>query len=191
MGRNLKDEIEKTSAILRSGGVVLYPTDTVWGLGCNALNAMSIARIQAIKKRDTDKSLIILLDEFEKIQEYVEFVPENAKQLIESMGRPVTVIYNKAKILPSNLVAEDGTIAIRIVKDEFCTPLIKKLGYPLVSTSANVSGEPAPAVYDEIAESIRNSVDYSVEVFRDRLKQFRPSTIIRLFDDGSYKVVRE
>lgn len=191
MGRDITAEIEKTSAILRAGGVILYPTDTVWGLGCNALNAVSIERIHAIKQRDAEKSLILLLDDFEKIQLYVEVVPENTKQLIENFGRPVTVIYNKAKALPANLVAGDGTIAIRIVKDEFCTPLIKQLGYPLVSTSANISGEPAPAVYNDIAESVRNLVDYEVEVFRDRLVQFRPSTIIRLFDDGSYTVIRE
>jgi L-threonylcarbamoyladenylate synthase len=111
--------------------------------------------------------------------------------LIENMDRPVTVIYDKAKNLPKNLLADDGTIAIRVVKDEFCQTLIKQLGRPLISTSANISGEPAPLVFSNISSKIREQVDYSVELFRDRFKQSKTSTIIRLYGDGSYQVIRE
>ncbi|MDY0342445.1 MAG: L-threonylcarbamoyladenylate synthase [Lentimicrobium sp.] len=191
MDRSIIEEVKKTSKVLRSGGIILYPTDTVWGLGCDALNARAIDRIYNIKKRKTEKSLIILLDDFNKISNYVTFVPEILADLIENMDRPVTVIYDKAKNLPKNLLADDGTIAIRVVKDEFCQTLIKQLGRPLISTSANISGEPAPLVFSNISSKIREQVDYSVELFRDRFKQSKTSTIIRLYGDGSYQVIRE
>lgn len=191
MNRSITEEVIRTAKVLRTGGVILYPTDTVWGLGCDALNARAIDRIYDIKQRKTEKSLIILLESFDNISEYVTVVPEIASEIIEKLNRPVTVIYDKAKNLPENILADDGTIAIRVVRDEFCQALIKHLGHPLISTSANISGEPAPVSFNSISSRICEQVDYSVELFRDRLKQSKPSTIIRLFNDGNYLVIRE
>ncbi|HAH58523.1 MAG TPA: threonylcarbamoyl-AMP synthase [Bacteroidales bacterium] len=191
MDRSIIEEVEKTYKILHSGGVILYPTDTVWGQGCDALNARAIDRVYKIKKRKAEKSMIILLDDLERVSDYVTFIPEILPDLIENFDRPLTVIYDKGKNLPKNLLADDGSIAIRIVKDEFCRPLIKRLGRPLISTSANVSGEPAPLIFSHISSKIRDQVDYTVELFRDRLGLSKTSTIIRLHNDGNYEVVRE
>lgn len=191
MGKSITEEINIALHILQSGGVILYPTDTIWGLGCDALNPKAIDRVYAIKQRKAEKSLIILLDDFNKIQQYVNCVPPVYPDILNNPERPVTVIYNGAKNLPENLMAHDKTIAIRVVKDDFCSMLIQKLGGPLISTSANVSGEPAPIGFNHIADTIKNQVDYSVKLYRDRIGRSKPSTIIHLHEDGTYTVIRE
>jgi len=186
-----KEEIQKTVKVLKNGGVILYPTDTVWGLGCDALNARAVDKIYKIKKRQESKSLIILLDSFEALNEYVLKVPEIAEDLISSIEKPVTVIYDNARNLPRNISAPDGTIAIRVVRDEFCKNLIAALGRPLVSSSPNISGEPTPLVFSQISPDIMNKVDYCVQLYHDQFNQAKASTIIRLFTNGDYKVIRD
>jgi L-threonylcarbamoyladenylate synthase len=183
-------EIQKSLRILRKGGVILYPTDTVWGLGCDALNARAIEKIYQIKDRPENKSLIILLSNFDDLANYVAEVPPFVKELVDGMENPVTVIYEKAKKLPKSIVAPDGTIAIRVVKDVFCQRLIQELGKPLISSSANVSGEPTPLVFSQISLKIKDRVDYVVQLSQQQFNQPKASTIIRVFFDGTYQIVR-
>ena len=159
-------DIEKSLEILNQGGVILYPTDTVWGIGCDATNSAAVERIFTIKQRDEAQAMLTLVDGLDRLAGYVENVPDIALQLMEEATRPLTVIYPKAKNLAANLIATDGSIGIRIVQEPFCRQLIKAFGKPIVSTSANISGEPAAGIFDEISEEIKKSVDFSVYVLR-------------------------
>lgn len=191
MDNEIKIEIENTVRVLDEGGVIIYPTDTVWGLGCDALNSRAVDRVYKIKKRNEQKSLIILLDSIESLYKYVAKVPDITTDLITMLDAPITVIYDNARNLPRNVAAPDGTIAIRVVKDEFCLALIKELGKPIISTSANISGEPTPLVFKQISPDILKEADYVVKLFHDQFNRAKASTIIRLFENGTYHVVRE
>lgn len=191
MQEKIKEEIEKAVKVMKNGGIILYPTDTVWGIGCDALNAKAVEKIYKIKKRSESKSLIILLNNYEDLEKYIPRIPDITIDLISSLSKPVTVIYDSSQNLPRNLSAPDGTIAIRVVKDEFCRDLISALGHPIISTSANISGEPTPLVHSQISEEISKQVDYCVQLFQDQFNQAKPSTIIRLFSDGNYEVIRD
>lgn len=188
---NFEIEIQNSLEILDRGGVILYPTDTVWGLGCNALNEAAIEKVYRIKDRPESKSMIILLHSFDDVIKYVTEVPLFVEDLIASIDKPVTVIYDHAKNLPKSIIAPDGTIAIRVVKDEFCQRLIQELGKPLISSSANITDEPTPLVFSQITSKIKNKVDYIVQLSHDQFHQSKASTIIRVFADGSYQMVRE
>lgn len=190
MSELMNIEIERSLKILKRGGVILYPTDTVWGIGCDATRNRSVDRIYKIKRRPESKSLIVLLERFDKIANYVKEVPEIARSLNESINTPLTIIYPKATNLARNLIASDGSIAIRIVKDEFCRQLIEQLGRPFVSTSANITGEATPLLFSKISPEITEAVDYIVDLHRNRINQLKPSTIIRLNEAGSYEIVR-
>ena len=185
------EEIIKTNDYLKQGSVILYPTDTIWGLGCDATNADAIDKIFAIKKRRTSKSLLILLDEAEKLSLYLEHIPAIAWDLIEQANRPTTFIYEHVKNLPQNLIAPDGTIAIRIVRNEFCKRLISLLGNPIVSTSANVSGQPTPISFNQISEDIKSEVDYVVDPSVSHVEDVKPSTMIRFLDDYNFEIIRD
>ncbi|MCL2130997.1 MAG: L-threonylcarbamoyladenylate synthase [Lentimicrobiaceae bacterium] len=187
----INEEVIKACQFLKKGGVILYPTDTIWGLGCDAENAAAVNRIFAIKKRPLQKSFIILLDEIEKLPQYIDPIPEIAWDLIEKATRPTTFIYNNVKNLPPKLIAADGTIAIRIVQDEFCKKLINLLGRPLVSTSANITRTPTPMSFKEISQEIIQKADYVVDPTSVIVKDAKPSTMIRFIDDYSFEVVRE
>lgn len=191
MNEEIKTEVENTVRVLEEGGVIVYPTDTVWGLGCDALNSRAIDRVYKIKKRAEQKSLIMLVDSFQSLNKYVARVPDIAIDFINSMENPVTVIYDNARNLPRNVSAPDGTIAIRVVRDEFCLALIRGLGKPIISTSANISGEPTPLVFKQISPGIINNADYVVKLFHEKFNQGKASTIIRLFENGTYNVIRE
>jgi L-threonylcarbamoyladenylate synthase len=191
MNEETTTEILRTLRVLKDGGVILYPTDTIWGIGCDALNPRAVDQVYKIKNRMETKSLIILVDSFEMLKQYVDKVPDIALDLINSIDNPVTVIYDSAVNLPKNVSASDGTIAIRIVRDEFCRQLIHELDRPLVSTSANVSGEESPMIFNKISESIKLQVDYVVRLYHDRFNQARASTIIRLSSNGEYRIIRE
>lgn len=191
MNEQLESEISRTLRVLKDGGVILYPTDTIWGIGCDALNARAVDKVYKIKNRKESKSLIILVDGFDMLSTYVGKVPDITADLIGSIENPVTVIYDNARNLPKNVGAADGTIAIRIVRDEFCSRLIHQFGHPIVSTSANVSGEESPMVFSRISEKVKNSVDYCVELYHDLFNQAKASTIIRLYEHGGYKIIRE
>ncbi len=190
MSEKLKEEIEKSVTLLRQGKILLYPTDTIWGIGCDATNAKAVERVYKLKNRHEQKSMIVLLADKEKIQDFVEDVPPIAYDLIENAASPITIVYEKAKNLPKNLVASDGTIAIRVVKGDYCTAVIRELGKPMVSTSANISGEPAPGTFGQISETIKERVDYVVDVHRTRIRSVRPSTILKLETNGTFKILR-
>ncbi|MBK6965425.1 MAG: threonylcarbamoyl-AMP synthase [Bacteroidales bacterium] len=191
MNEDFDAEIARTIKVLKDGGVILYPTDTIWGIGCDATNHKAVDKVYKIKKRRENKSLIILVNGFEMLGQFVDKVPDIAGDLFDSINKPVTVIYDSARNLPKNVGATDGTIAIRIVKDEFCSRLIGEFGHPVISTSANISGEAAPLVFSKISESIKKQVDYTVQLYHNLFMQAKASTIIRLSGNGEYKIIRE
>ena len=188
---NFEDDIKKSLKVLEDGGTLLYPTDTIWGIGCDATNTMAVQKIFQIKGRTEAKSLIILIDHIDKLSTYIEKVPDITADLLASISNPVTIIYSNARKLASKVIAPDGTIAIRIVKDDFCAELIRRFGKPIVSTSANLSGFDTPVVFSQVAEEIKNAVDYIVSYKQDYYNRSKPSTIIRLRDDGMYTIIRD
>ena len=184
------DEIENAIHVLTIGGTMLYPTDTVWGIGCDATNYKAVEKIYKLKKRLETKSLIILIDDPKNIEHYVKEIPEITWDLMKNVEKPLTIIYPNARNLPKNVIAEDNSIAIRIVRNEFCIRLIREFGKPIVSSSANVSGEPAPLVFRCVSENIKRSVDYVVNLYQDVLQEVKPSRIIRLKEDGEFNIIR-
>jgi len=187
----MKEEIRNCLDVLRKGGTILYPTDTIWGIGCDATNAKAVQKVYEIKMRMERKGLIILIDRKERLNNYIESVPEIALDLIVSVNKPLTVIYPNARNLAKNLIAPDGTIGIRLVRDDFCNRLIRTFGKPLVSTSANLTGHVAPLVFKDIPEEIRNQVDYIVKLAREEIKETKPSTIIRLKTNDEFEIIRK
>jgi len=188
---DINDDIRKSLEVLQSGGTLLYPTDTVWGIGCDATNYQAVDKIYKIKRRFGSKSLIVLLDSFDSLSAYVKKVPEITFDLLDSIDNPVTIIYSNARNLAPNVIAKDGTIGIRIVKDHFCAELIRQFGRPIVSTSANISGEPTPSVFNQISEEVKNEVDYVVNYRQEIYTLAKPSTIIRLYESGHYTMIRD
>ena len=182
-------EINRSFKVLQKKEVILYPTDTVWGIGCDATNNKVVSKIYKIKNRNERKSLVILVSSLNMLQKYVK-VTSSLKKLINSSKLPTTIIYNKPKGLSSNVIAVDNTIAIRIVQDEFCRKLIKRFGKPIVSTSANISNSPTPKSFQEIEPVILESVDYIVNLHQNRINK-KSSRIIKLEVDGSIKVIRD
>ena len=189
--RSFDIDIDNAVSALKKGGTILYPTDTIWGIGCDATNPSAVEKVFSIKKRPEQKSLIVLLDDAEKLYDYVEQIPEHAFTLIEYSEKPLTIIYPKAVKLASNVSAADGSIAIRVTKDVFCRELIRRFGKPIVSTSANISNEPAPKTFAEISDEIKSAVDYVVLHRQNENKINAPSTIIRLGLRGEIEFIRK
>lgn len=187
----LRDEVNKALAVLKDGGVILYPTDTVWGLGCDATNEEAVAKVNELKGRAADKSLIILLDNENKLQSYVSDIPEVAYELIEYAENPMTIVFSNAKNLAKNAINADGSIGIRVVKHEFCEQLLQRFRKPIVSTSANISGEPTPRFFEEISEEIKNGVDLIVDFDQENRSIKKPSTIIKLGPSGQFEFIRK
>jgi L-threonylcarbamoyladenylate synthase len=187
----MDNEIKKTYEILWRGGVILYPTDTIWGIGCDATNEEAVRRIYEIKKRSDSKSMLVLLDSSSKLNFYVNDLPDIALDLIEVSDKPLTIIYSGAKNVASGLIAEDGSLGIRITGEEFSKKLCQKLKKPLVSTSANISGQPAPANFSEINNEIIRSVDYVVNYRRTEHSLTRPSGIIKVGTGGLIQIIRK
>ena len=187
---NFEQDISNCISVLKSGGLILYPTDTIWGIGCDATNESAIQKIFTLKKRTTEKSMIILVAEGSDVSSYTDSDNKTVISEIELANVPTTVIYEKAKNLPSLLINEDGSIAIRIVHDIFCRTLISQFQKPLVATSANISGALAPLSFDSISEEIKNGVDYIVQHRRDEKKYSLPSAILKLNADGSISKIR-
>lgn len=185
-----ESEVESTLEVLRNGGIILYPTDTIWGLGCDATNAEAIKKIYSIKQREDTKSLIILMADEREILQHVAAPDLSVFDFIERQTRPTTIIFENAVGLPSNLIAQDGSIAIRLAGDVFCRHLIKRLRKPIVSTSANISGQPSPQTFKNVSEEIKNSVDHIVQWRQDDETPAQPSQIIKWNNDGSYVVIR-
>lgn len=186
----MNQDIKKALEVLRNGGIILYPTDTIWGLGCDAENETAVKRIYEIKKRIDSKSMLILIDTPMRLEMYVEEVPEIAWDLIEQTNKPLTIIYPKAKNLAANLVADDGSIGIRMVDEPFCNQLISRFQKPIVSTSANISGETAPAYFDAISQEIIDAVDYVVTYRQDDLSENKSSSILKLSSGGLIEIIR-
>ena len=183
-------EINKALQVLKNGGLILYPTDTVWGIGCDASNLEAVKKIYKLKQREDSKALICLVADDRMLNKYVKKVPEAAYSIFEVSENPVTIIYDDAQNLAPNLIAEDNTIAIRIPDDEFCYQLSRKLNGALVSTSANISGFPTPKSFKEIPEAILKGVDYVVNLHREKTCN-KPSSIIKLSNSGVVKVIRK
>jgi L-threonylcarbamoyladenylate synthase len=183
-------EVEVALQAVKKGGVILYPTDTIWGLGCDALNSEAIKRIYGIKKREESKSLIILVADERDILNYVAAPDLAVFDFMEQQSRPTTIIFDHAVSLPDNLVSADGSIAIRMVKDEFCRHLIKRLRKPLVSTSANISGTPSPATFKDISEDVKAQVDHIVQWRQDDPAPSVPSQIIKWNSNGTHTIIR-
>lgn len=194
MNEKMKEEIDRAVKVLRAGGLLLYPTDTVWGLGCDATNADAVAKIYALKKRSDSKSLVLLAAGMDMVCRYVKEIPEMAEQLVTVNDRPMTIIYPGALTgtygLAENTVAEDGSVGMRIPMAEFPLELARRFGKPLVSTSANISGEPTPKNYSEISDDIRNGVDYCVDSVYEAEASGSASQIIKLGLDSSVEIIR-
>lgn len=186
----LKQQIEKALTVLKDGGVILYPTDTVWGLGCDATNETAVAKINSIKGRSADKSFIILLDTDARLQSYVSEVPDVAYDLIEYAENPLTIVFSGAKNLAKNVINADGSVGIRIVKHDFCEQLIQRFRKPITSTSANLSGTPAPRFFEEISDEIKEAADYVVDWEQDLNTVKKPSTIMKLAPGGQFSFIR-
>lgn len=186
-----EDDIKNAIEVMRRGGVILYPTDTVWGLGCDATNFEAVKRIYEIKKRDDSKAMICLVDSDNRLQRYFRNVPDVAWDLLTLAVKPTTVILDDATGVASNLVAEDGSLAVRITQEEFSKQLCYRMQKPIVSTSANISGEPTAQNYCDISEEIRNAVDYICEARRQEHLPHVPSSIIKLSKNGEVEIIRK
>lgn len=187
----MTEDLKKACEILANGGLILYPTDTIWGIGCDATNQDAVNRIFSLKQRVDSKALIVLLDTTAKLDYYVEDVPDLALDLIEMSDKPITIIYDKGKNIASNLLADDCSIAIRITQERFSNELCKRFRKPIVSTSANISGTKAPACFSEIEDTIKSGVDYIVKYRQDEKQKAKASSILKLGNDGEIKIIRE
>jgi L-threonylcarbamoyladenylate synthase len=187
---DFENDIKNCIAVLQNGGNILYPTDTVWGLGCDALNEKAVDEIFAIKQRPRQKSLIVLLAEARDVIQYVASPHPDIIAIIESFDVPTTVVYENALGFPENAVNADGSIAIRVCAEPFCKALIKRFRKPLVSTSANISGQPTPAIFDMVDVGIRSGVDYVVGYRQTDTVVSKPSRLVRICEDGSLEILR-
>ncbi len=186
-----EEDIRNAIGTLEKGGIILYPTDTVWGLGCDATSQPAVDRIFHIKNRNENKSLIILVDSEVMLKDYVSEIPDVAFDILDVTQIPVTIIYPAGKNLAAGVCSEDGSVGIRICHDKFCRELIGKFGRPVVSTSANLSRQKAPENFSEIRETIISSADYVVSYRRDEVKKSKPSPVIKILGDGTLKILRK
>ena len=192
----LKDRAQQESDIvqclktLSAGGLILYPTDTVWGIGCDATNADAVKMVYQLKQRDDSKAMIVLIDSADHLDHYVVDVPMIARELIDVAVKPLTIIYEGAYNLAPNVLGDQDSVGIRIPNDEFCHRLCERFGKPIVSTSANVSGHPTAKTFADIDASIVQGVDYAVQYRRDDTSRHQPSNIILLSRDGTFKIIR-
>lgn len=186
----ITQEVNNALKILNKGGTLLYPTDTVWGLGCDATNPEAVSKIYAIKNRKESKALICLVKDLDMLKTYVKDIPNQVLQVLKTTTKPISIIYNNPVGLAKNLIAEDNTIAIRIVNQEFCNKLLHVFDNPIVSTSANISGEPTPKAFKEIHQDILKGVDYVVNLQNEKTAA-QPSAILKIELDGQITVIRE
>lgn len=186
----MKTEIENALRCLQDGGVILYPTDTIWGVGCDATNESAVARLLEIKSRPGEKGFIVMVESDARLNRHVEEIPAVAWDLIDVEEKPLTIIYPKGVGLAKDVCAPDGTVAIRMVRDEFCEKLIRRLNRPMVSTSANIHGMETPKSFRDIDPAILDAVDYTVNLRQSETIGHRPSSIIQLHHDGEIKIIR-
>ena len=176
---------------MREGGVILYPTDTIWGIGCDATNEDAVRRVYEIKQRQDSKAMLVLVDSSVKVDFYVRDVPEVAWDLIDLADKPLTIIYSGARNLAANLLAEDGSVGIRVTNEDFSKRLCQQFRKAIVSTSANISGQPSPKNFSEISEEVKSAVDYIVGYRQEEMSHPKPSSIIKLDKGGVIKIIRE
>ena len=176
---------------LRNGNIILYPSDTIWGLGCDARNEKAIEKVFSLKQRPDNKAFIVIISKIEQLSEYILEVPELAWNLVEFAEKPLTVIYPKGKNLPANLMGEDGSIAIRLVKDEFCKGLVHRFERAIVSTSANILGQPSPSKFEDISSEIVDGVEYILKNPKGENKNPQPSQIVKLGLGGEFEFIRK
>lgn len=188
---DFSEDIRNCLSILKNGGVILYPTDTVWGLGCDATNAAAVQKIFNIKSREEGKSLLILVNGYGMLERYVQEIPPTAGELISVSDNPLTIIYPGGRNLAEGVCAADGSAGIRICNEEFCNELISRFRKPLVSTSANLSGKPAPLHFGEIDKEITGKADYVVKYRQNDRQKRSPSPVIRVEKDGSFRIIRK
>lgn len=186
----MRDDLLKCLSVLRKGGLIVYPTDTIWGIGCDATNAQAVERVYALKRRTDSHAMLSLVDSANRISQYVDDMPMLAYQLIEITDRPLTIVYDHAHGLAANLLGENGSAGMRVTSDPFCRELCCQFGRPIVSTSANISGQPAPATYAQISDEILQGVDYVSTWRRDDIKHHQASSVIGLSADGTIKIYR-
>lgn len=187
---DFSQDIKNAVECLKKGGIILYPTDTVWGIGCDARNSDAVKKIFSLKKREDSKSMLVLVNNEAALERITEEIPEIAYQLLEAAVNPLTVIYDHAKGVAPEIIADDGSLGVRITKEKFSNELARRLGAPLVSTSANISGEKAPSNFHEISDSVKKGVDYIVEYRQNEIDMHTPSNIIKLSQGGLFKVIR-
>ncbi|HJS01683.1 MAG TPA: L-threonylcarbamoyladenylate synthase [Flavobacterium sp.] len=187
---DINTEVHKAFEIIKEGGIILYPTDTVWGIGCDATNAEAVKKIYALKRREESKSMIVLMNGERMLYNVFKEIPEVAWQIMDLSEKPTTLILDNPRNVAANIIAEDKTLGIRLVKEPFCYKLMERMKKPLVSTSANISGEPTPKSFKEISPEIIKGVDYVVNLYREKICQ-NPSTIIKLTNDSQVKVIRK
>lgn len=190
MNNKMEEEIKKAVQVLKNGGIMVYPTDTIWGIGCDATNAKAVKRIYQLKKRHGEKTFIVLLNDKNQLTDYVDNIPEIVWDLLDSYRKPLTIIYNHAKNLAKNLIRDDNTIAIRITNDEFSNRVIEAFGKPIVSTSANFSGDVNPLTFNMISGSILDGVDHVVQLHQNSMNEVKPSTIIKFHENGEFEIIR-
>lgn len=186
----MQKELEEALSQLKKGNTILYPTDTVWGIGCDATNYDAIEKIYKLKQRDNSKTMICLVSDFKMLQQYLETIPEVAYNILKYANKPTSIIYDKPKHISENLIAVDDTVAFRVVREGFANKLIKALKKPIVSTSANISGAPTPQSFNKISQAILKGVDYVVNL-PNASKKAKPSSIIKLANDGLVKIIRD
>lgn len=186
----MTEDVKKACEVMAAGGIILYPTDTIWGIGCDATNEKAVQRVYELKRRADNKAMLVLMDSEAKLDRYVSDVPDIAWDLISVSDKPLTIIYSSAKNLATNLLGADGSVGIRITNEEFSKKLCERFRKPLVSTSANVSGEPSPANFSEVSEVIKEGVDYTVSYRQDDMSKAAPSGIIKLGAGGLVQVIR-
>ena len=190
INKTMEDDIKQACKIMQAGGIILYPTDTIWGIGCDATNAEAVKKVYELKQREDSKSMLVLIDSSAKLQSYISEVPDIAWDLIEVSDKPLTIIYPGARNLAPNLIGEDGTVGMRMTQEAFSKKLCERMRRPIVSTSANISGKASPAQFSEISKEIKQGVDYIVKYRQEEKQKSAPSSIIKLGLSGEIKVIR-
>lgn len=186
-----REDVNKALETLRNGGLILYPTDTIWGIGCDATNEDAVEKIYALKGRDKTKSMIVLLHNDNQLAGYVNDIPEVAYDLIEYSENPLTIIYSNAKNIAPNATAHDGSVGIRIVNHPFCQQLLQRFKKPIISTSANLSGDASPKNFSEINDTIKQTVDYIVQYDQNKEGDGKSSTVMKLDPSGMFEFIRK
>lgn len=187
---NIESDIVKALDVLKKGGIILYPTDTIWGIGCDARNSEAVKRIYQLKKRTDSKSMLVLVNNEVSLEKLTESIPDIAWELLEAAVNPLTIIYDNVHDVAPELLAQDGSLGIRITKEQFSRELCRRLGAPIVSTSANISGEKSPRYFNQISDEIKNGVDYIVGFRQDDTSPHNASNIIKLSKNGEIKIIR-